>query len=478
MRKIVFINASRAFSWTLMVALAAYLAIANTLPFGAQAGYVQSEGSVSRLGPASRIEIATTTGGGFFTRQKDDLIYFTTPFPYRFDAANVRITFKNPNAEQPVELGYKDRVEWHYSTQLFDDLISHQPGWHSVGSGPVLYQKKSDYDSVEEFLAKPPAKVIGTFDYSLSTKETVIPDYAPSATTTAIDTPLRGAHAMYVYVKDEPFYMKIVKQDLNWYADPDVMVIKIFREDDLVYTVTIDDDGVATPSGRIGPEEVAEIRNPGPGLPEPGVYKIVIDSTPDSVIKRIETNLHKIVFIGPIYPAFNSDIYPSIVREKSPTTVYTNSSKITAQTQHDSSTQNLVVNGISVALRQRSEPKIITAGKPISTVVMPESDVIMNGIGYFAFSAEQFFLPNQYRILPIASTADLDLVDYVLDPYSPGATTTDGYTVVERSFPLKSAVPDRGRLSWMIRAPGLKENEGEIEIKDISVTYTRNGWWK
>src|SRR5689334_13033333 len=80
---------------------------------------------------------------GEATKQKDDLIYFTTPYPFKFDRARVSIKFSNPNPDQQIELGFKDREIWHYDTQVADMPFMHQGEWNPVGSGPTLYQKSA-----------------------------------------------------------------------------------------------------------------------------------------------------------------------------------------------------------------------------------------------------------------------------------------------------------------------------------------------
>jgi stage V sporulation protein B len=466
---------SRVSAYSLVVLLIAYIALANTSPLGTTRSYALSENTIEKLGPESRVEIATTTNITI-TKQKDDLIYFSTPFPFNFDTAVLEIAFKNPVQTQPLEVGFKDRDAWHYKTELADIVLAHHPEWKAIGTSTVLYQKEKEYTSVEDFLAHPPQKVIGTFDYNLSTRETTIPDYEPSDKPTVIDSPLRGPHTMYVYVKDEPFYMKIVKQDLNWYVDADAATVEIYREEDRVFTVTFGDDGVVAASRKPGMEEVAEIRNPGPELPEPGVYKIVINSSQDSVIKRIETNLHKIVFAGPIYPISNSEIYRDFASSTKPTILYTNSNKLTAVTYHDASTQVLSVNNSKVSLRKNS-PQIINLTSSPAQITVPKSNVVINGIGYFAFTPDQLFLPNPYRILPISTDLDLSLVDYVLDQQPAITVDEEGFSHAVRTFDVSTAVPEKGKLNWVVRAQGLKENGNEVLIRNIRVHYSKKGWW-
>ncbi|MDQ3089621.1 MAG: hypothetical protein M3Q24_00505, partial [bacterium] len=136
------------------------------------------------------------------------------------------------------------------------------------------------------------------------------------------------------------------------------------------------------------------------------------------------------------------------------------------------------INGTTTELKVKNQTEDVLASttSSVSTIIIPKSDVIVGGDGYFAFSKDQFFSPSEFDIIPIKTNADADLVEYVLSAYEP-YTMEDRYFVIEREFDLSSAIPDKRRLSWVIRAPGLKENGNEVIIKDIQIEYTKKGRW-
>ncbi|MBW3538347.1 hypothetical protein KY386_02550 [Candidatus Parcubacteria bacterium] len=350
--------------------------------------------------------------------------------------------------------------------------------WSSIGGGPYLYQKEPEFDSLESFLQNSPEnKVIGTYDYDPAalTQNVRLPDYRPALKETVIDTPLRGRTVMYVYLDNEPFKMKLTKRDLNWYADPDVMNIKVYKQQDVVLEATIDDDGNDTDNRRVGLPQEVELANPGPGLPEAGVYKIVIDAPGDTALTRLETNLHKIVFEGPIYPVANKEVYGGLVEQTKPTNLVTDAPAVSFVTYHQA-LQDVTVGGQMVNINQPQQA--VKAANPggQAAVTIPKSDVVVNGIGYFAFTPEQFFTPTPYKILPIRDAKDLEQVDYVLTNYQKPRQEGE-WLVAEREFDLSDAVIQKGKLSWLISAPGLKENNRTIEIKSIEMTLTKKGWW-
>jgi hypothetical protein len=477
MNKKVFILRVRILAIAFCFILLGYIALAYQMPFGAERLYSLREASISALLPASRTE-KVAVGDEVVTKQKDDLIYFTTKYPFRFDRAKVKIRFQNSNPNQRLELGFKDKPIWHYDMQVVDMPFMHSEEWRQVGEGPVLFQKSSDYSSVEQFFNDYPAKsLVGTLAYSIPEEEMEIPNYVPEIRNTVIDTPLRGQHIMYVYVENEPFYMKVQKRDLNWYPDPDVLEIKVYKEGTTVFTAVVDDDGIEDDSKTPGILEEIEIQNPGPELPEPGVYKIIFDSSEDTLITHIETNLHKIVFAGHIYAAHNAEVYGPVGKTAT-TTLFTNSKTSAFTVPHDAALQDATVNGETLPLHERgvTEKAATNQDGETTKITLPKSDARVEGAGFYSLAEDQFFLPTRFSYTPIYGNEDAELVDYIISAYKPHRMV-GGYYETEREFDLSIAAPEKGKLNWLIRAPGLKENGNEIIIKDIVVEYTKQSWW-
>ncbi len=474
-----FVLRIRAIVYIILAFVIFSIALANTTPFGAGSTYTLYDKTMKPLSPPARVEVVTIDGTTL-TKIKENLVYFTTKLPYQFDTAIVKIKFKLNGEYTSLSLGYKDRDTWHYNTQIMDMPFFHTGEWLNLGDGPVLYQKTQDWKSVKDFLNNFKANsTIGTIDYSLPKETIILPNYEARKANTVIDTPLRGRHTMYAYLKDEPFYLKVTKRDLNWYEDPDVLEISVYKDDVTVFSAEIDDDGIVDASKATGISQELEIKNPGPGLPETGVYKIVFDGDGDTVITNIETNLHKIVFSSPIYPINNAEVYPGIAQKTDATSLYISGSSINVVTNHTPSLQNLIINGSSTPLTALNISQVITfpASSTLSRIEIPKSDVTVSGKGYYAFSEDQFFTPTSYNQISISSNKDAELTDYIMFGHKPYSITLDGYYEVEREFDLSNAVTDKNGLSWLIRANGLKENGGEIIIKDIEVTYSKKGWW-
>jgi hypothetical protein len=468
---------SRYIAVCIAMLLICVIIIFNSVPFSISKSYSSNNKGVFAFSPASRIR---TENGN--TKQIDNLIYFSSKMPFNFDRAKVKIKFKNPSIEQQILLGYKDQYLWHYNSQILDAPIINNLNWKKIGSGPYLYQKQPTYSSIDDYFNHPPEnKVLGTFDYTDDSRlqpKIVIPNYSPSASDTKIDTPLRGNVILYAYLNKEMFKMNFTKQDLNWYTDPDTAKISVYKGKDKVFDATIDDDGNTTSNHKSSEPQTLSIQNPGPGLPESGVYKVVIDISNDTIIKSITTNLHKIVFEGPLYLAENHEIYSTAIKKTKSNTLITNAQKINFISEHGVS-HTVTVGKQSINIDRLNELINTNNTLPATEIQMPRSDIIVNGSGYFAFHPEQYFTPSPYKILPIRKLADINQVDYILTNY-PGMPKKSGdWNITEKTFNIKDAFIGKNRqLSWLITAPGLKENKVEIEYEHVGMTLSKQGWFK
>lgn len=472
-------NVGQYFGIVLLVGLIGYLFLNYNASVTVHYNLSQKSKDLSQLGPKARVASATVDGQQI-TKLTDDLVYFTTAMPFQFDTADVKVTFKNDNEDQTLSMGFQDDTTWHYTNVPFDIPYITNLNWQTVGLGPVLYQRTPVYMSVNDFVTHPPKDaIIGTYGDDMdigNTEQTKLSNYQPASTQTTIDTPFRGTHTLYVYLDHEPFQMTIEKQDLNWYEDPDPVTVKIYKGQDLVYTVTGNDDGITNASHTTGAPQEIKIKNPSQELPESGVYKVVIMANSDTLIKRISTNLHKIVFQGPIFLAGNASSYPDVVASTSATTLYTNALSLSALTYHGAGEQTLQVGDQQLSLNTLRIPQTITPKEDLTKIVVPQNDVVLDPFqGYFAFSADQFFQPTTYHVMPITNAQDATLADYIITQYKP-PHIENGWQVNEYTFDINNAYINKNRLSWLIKAPDLKENGNAILIKDIQVTYYKKGW--
>ncbi|HYK08038.1 MAG TPA: hypothetical protein VEW42_00890, partial [Candidatus Eisenbacteria bacterium] len=149
---------------------------------------------------------------------------------------------------------------------------------------------------------------------------------------------------------------------------------------------------------------------------------------------------------------------------------------LSALTYHSVGVQDIGIGDSNLHVASIGAETVTIPKETISKVIIPKNDVILKAFqGFFAFSQDQFFLPIPYHVLPIAQKEDVQLADYILADYTPSQQIGD-VRVAEHEFNLSSASIKNGRLSWIIKSPGLQDNNNQVFIKDISIIFHKKGW--
>ena len=126
---------------SILIVIGVYILSYNYPLFGLT--IILKEKEVSGLSPNTRVKKVLESGSEA-QKQFDDFVYFTTKSE-GFDKAVIKLSFLNSSPEQEIQLGFKDRAEWHYlSKPLFLPLIE-SLNWNVVNSrSPSLYQRVSN----------------------------------------------------------------------------------------------------------------------------------------------------------------------------------------------------------------------------------------------------------------------------------------------------------------------------------------------
>ncbi len=442
----------------------------NLAPFGLVRQYKEGDRRMSKLGPDDRV-MGVRVDNTQINKQIGDVMYFSTDVgATKFDKAKVKIIYQNPSPDQEIFLGYKDRPEWHYETKLIDSPILNSLNWKRAGDSLMLYQRNDAYKSIDEFFSQISTdEVVGT--YNLSPNNFFIdklPDYSSSSNERNIELGLRGKHTMYVYLENEPFNMSFHLKDLNWYEGKDKISIGVYFKGNLIKEATSDDDENDSADKR-GGERILSLEFPEKGLTESGVYKVVVDSTQDTILTNIVTTIQKIVFAGQIYLTANNEVYPEIYSETKALNIYSNSKILSFLTHHPNAIQEIMVDGEEILIEQPLKEVAITNNDGFNEIKLSKNDLIIKGItGFFSFTKEQFFEPTKYIFLPIDEPEYINLVDFILTDYIT-PQIINGWKVAEVEFNLDKAFINNGKLEWMIQSPDLKANNGELFIKDLQI---------
>jgi hypothetical protein len=463
--------AVRSVCLTILFLIGGFSVFKNYPLFGVTVNLTERE--LSDLTPGARVKKVLASDSEV-KKQVEDLIYFTTKSK-GYDKATVRISFLSGGLDQEVHLGFKDQRVWHYKTKPVYLPLLENLKWQRVNFySPTLYQKEGTAVSFEEFIKNPPTdKVVGTYYLSESYARENLDGYKPKSERTKIDVPLRGSHSFFTYVQDEPFFLKVGKQDLNWYDGADRVRIVVTKDGKILQEKTIADDGINNASQQFKDIQYETLEYVGGNAPN-GLYRVQIIASADSIIKYIESSFSLMSFQGPIFAISGSDAYNPELAKGSPNTLYTDALKLTFRTSHSAAFQKIKINNDEIDISEVDKDFTYDSKSSDRNVIqIPEGDVFVDGVGYFSFATDQFFTPFIYKKYEVKGKDDLEKIDYLLTDYVKPFNMAEGWREAELTFDIKDAFYDKDKLSWIIRAPGLKTNGNSVLIKDIEVTLEK-----
>lgn len=463
--------AVRGICLTILFIIGTFSVFKNYPLFGVTVALTERE--LSDLTPGSRVKKVLASDSEV-KKQVEDLIYFTTKSK-GYDKATVRISFLSGGPDQDVHLGFKDQSVWHYKTKPVYLPLLENLKWERVNFySPTLYQKEGTAVSFEEFIKNPPTdEVVGTYYLSDSYARENLDGYKPKSDRTKIEVPLRGSHSFFTFLQDEPFFLKVGKQDLNWYDGADNVRIVVTKDGKILQEKTIADDGARNASQQFKDIQYETLEYVGGNAPN-GLYRVQIIASADSIIKSIESSFSLLSFQGPIFAISGSEAYSPELAKGSPSTIYTDAVKLNLRTSHSTAFQKVKVNDEEIDISEVDKDITYDFQSSARNIVrIPNGDVVVDGAGYFSFATDQFFTPFIYKKYEVKGKGDLEKIDYLLTDYMKPFNMTEGWREAELTFDIKDAVYDKDKLSWIIRAPGLKANGNSVLIKDIEVTLEK-----
>jgi len=268
--------------WLIPILLLGYIGWMNLVPFGGTVTYSIDAGGEDTTGeakitdPLARISDKKKMGNTSFRELEKRMVYFELESRRLRDADEVivRVRFKDEfPGDEKFFLGAKNQEEWSYYWQesyvpLYEQLTN-LPLVAEAGSTRVYATGEKgmvDFQSVDDFLQYPPlGSVIARNDKSLNINQRVSPEETEiSADTFATggiplvpsvgdaeqnsyldtNTSLKGTHTFYFFASSNTVELKVFKQDLNWYEEPDELAIEVYTLDgELKGTTIIPDDG-------------------------------------------------------------------------------------------------------------------------------------------------------------------------------------------------------------------------------------------
>jgi len=452
------------------IVIAAGLIYKFFAPFGAEVKYTYSLKNnpeiMSDLKPIEKVNFLVKERQSYLQIPEfvmnQDKVRFSLKLPTKeIKQANVKMRFKSDNDE--LKVGLRSNPKENFQYKILDNKILSDLNWDKIQEGNLAFwQKYKNYDSIQELIDRPSKdQVIAQYLYGIN-DNFKIKDYQKSDEEFVIDSPLRGSHNFYTYIKNEVLDFTIEKQDRNVYKGKDELEINVFKGREKIYSLTIEDDGIVDKSGNKKQPQIAHIEIPD--LKE-GVYKIQLlykGTGGDILITKISTKQHLLVFEKKMF-----------ILGDEPSVVWTNSKEANFITYHSQSCQTLKINDTQdLEIKERAKTFTAAMDKDLNKIYIPKNDVVITSDGYFSFTPESFFNPRPYNTVEFHNDIDLETVDYIIADYTK-PKNINGWLENEVSFDISDMEIIDNTLRFVLEAPGLKADNGEIIIDLIEVSLMK-----
>jgi len=134
-------------------------------------------------------------------------------------------------------------------------------------------------------------------------------------------------------------------------------------------------------------------------------------------------------------------------------------------THHDNAFQNITVNSQSIELNERVTWFKKEMEQEFCELVVPKSDVIVEGNVYFSFTEDSYFDPFEYRVVGM-DYKSVEAADYLVSNMK---VERDGEWVIgETRWNLKDLIMEDGKIGFVISAPWLN-NGGILSVDWLKI---------
>ena len=399
-------------------------------------------------------------------------LYIDLTPPSRFENVRVTVRYFNTGHGQ-IELGaLASALDEQYVSRTVEQRLVDSLPWSRVeGGGMVLLQRAKRFDSVADFMDRPPDRAkVAVADAAAAIPVRI--DGDATGPTRTIDASLRGHHRIITYSGGEPLAMSFLVQDMNRDAGEDPVAVSIYRlgRTEALAGTILEDDGNSSSD-----QHSSKLRSVSVSLaaPAPGAYQIEFASSNDVFIRKLVTRQRKLVFAERIYLGDLIGYSPGS-RSR---TVLASGRRLIARTADQESLQTLSFEGNTLSIDEPNTRfmRDLQARDGGVAVRAPKGNVLLEVDGVFALSGGDFFDPFPLRIQWDTSAADLDRrgIDYVLARYAP-PWTDGGLFEASADFDMRRLALTRdGDYRFVIGAPGIDESQHEVRIASVTFELTR-----
>lgn len=351
-------------------------------------------------------------------------------------------------------------------------------GWNKLSSGEfTLYQKGERFTDMEEF-----------FRYAAGTDESIglagcDPDEVLALGSEAKDVsmheqlemPLRGQHACQLLVENGRLEVDISKRDLNLTDGADFTSLKVFKENEVVYTGLMPDDGDEVADKQVSADETGErivldgIRN--------GLYRLEIGSANDGrdyIITKFVTNATRTNFVNRVFLFDPGEVISGMGNSFSQVPLYLQSpgGTLTASTWHALRDRSISLDGRGVIqLNQSDNDNLIVSGRAevrkgdlTLGLTNPGSLILEMDGGGFSFLPQNVFDPNLTQLRQLW-TGDVDNYSLILTKGYTPPVITEGKIICEEAVDLKAEGITGSKLKMLVEKKGEEAVVASLRIR-------------
>jgi hypothetical protein len=435
------------------------------------------KGFIYNFSPVERVDEKSSR----LPRLIGDPVYFSVFTPRTFSKVKLTIKYKSQlSSTTPlVEAGVlADNIVWRYDLQPLDNKILDDlklPGRRLEENGLTLWQEENSYHDLAGFFADLKINNLETCPGSLATCLAIY-NYSPDFTfqfkglkdslPTLVDVPLRGAHTLFFYINNEPLRLELKFVDLNQDKAADPLAIILSKDGEVVKQVSLADEN-SNPTG--GREELKSLILEEKSL-SPGLYKVEIKITDDTVIKSIQSSLDRFVFVGKLWP----------VSLAKPLNIYTDSNYLQVKAFTPASVQdiNFGEKTFSLAEPYKQFNFQVDNSSPVKEIKLTKDDVILETNGVFSFNKNMIFNPLLTKVDQFFKLGAG--IKYILADYQ-APIIENGETSASAELNLIGVYRENGKYNFMISIPGLKNDDNVsdyLEISEIKMEFSGRTIWQ
>ena len=456
-----------------------YLLYMNLTPFGGMMHYEIDVGQDSDMkkssaylaGPLERVSEPASEGQANYRNLTHGLVYFYVPAGKAYNESDIDVTvrYRMNGENMKMLLGLKDREDWHYTYATINDpLCKYAENYNYLGecSGTHIYSLQNHMHECSDFMGFISDEIV--LEKNIDKTPALAKHVDSDKNSTFFNYSIRGDHTMYVYINNA-INLRIQKYDQNWYEGEDLLNIRIYGPDGLLFAnETIEDDGISNRAPEVHP-----LQEKGYYFTAPrGTYKIVLDDLSngsDVITKNIQISSGKLVFENRVFVLDPAEFYANAVF----------SSQISFVTYHDVALQDILVDSKTVSVKNRTEKYIEHLNEGAHTIKIPKGDIIMSSDNYISPTKEAYFEP--YNPVMRDYDAYMDVAGkggvaarvpqfiLVAEQYSPPKKDGDWFISTVHINPEEAYIKN-SQLGFMFNIPNIGNNTVSIDWIKTKIT--------